>query len=402
VRPGAVALVSLIAALVGGVSALAFADATGWIGGSDTVIVGAPDQRGDADPARVVLEGAEKPLVSGDFSPARIYAARADGVVTIFALFAGEQQAAAASQGSGFIVSNDGLVLTNSHVITSAGETTSEQIVVAPTVYVQFRDGERLPAEVVGWDPFTDVAVVRVERGGHVLKPVPLGDSRRVVVGEPVAAIGSPFGNESSLSVGVVSATNRSISSLTSIYNVVDAIQTDAPINRGNSGGPLFDARGRVIGVNAQIRSESGNNEGVGFAIPINAAKRSLEQLVADGEVSYAYVGVKTTDLTPLAAARFDLGVERGALVTDVSTNSPAARAGLRGGTREVEFNGLNLSLGGDVIVAINGRPVRGADDVVRYVTDEVEPGDVAVFTVVRDGARRRVAVKMGERRLPR
>ena len=401
-RPGAVALISLIAALVGGVSALALADATGWIGESDTVIVGAPDQRGSADPARVVLEGAEKPLVSGDFSPARIYAARADGVVTIFALFAGEQEAAAASQGSGFVVSKNGLILTNSHVITSAGETTSEKIVVAPTVYVQFRDGERLPAEVVGWDPFTDVAVVRVERGGHVLKPVPLGDSRRVVVGEPVAAIGSPFGNESSLSVGVVSATNRSISSLTSIYNVVDAIQTDAPINRGNSGGPLFDARGRVIGVNAQIRSESGNNEGVGFAIPINAAKRSLEQLVADGEVSYAYVGVKTTDLTPLAAARFDLGVERGALVTDVSTNSPAARAGLRGGTREVEFNGLTLSLGGDVIVGINGRPVLGADDVVRYVTDEVEPGDVAVFTVVRDGARRRVAVKMGERRLPR
>ena len=401
-RPGAVALISLIAALVGGVAALALADATGWVGESDTVIVGAAAQRESGDPARVVLEGAAKPLVSGDFDPARIYAARAAGVVTIYALFANDQDASGASQGSGFVVSKDGLVLTNSHVITSAGETSSEDVVVAPTVYVQFRDGERLPADVVGWDPFTDVAVVRVELGSHVLKPVPLGDSRRVVVGEPVAAIGSPFGNESSLSVGVVSATNRSISSLTSIYNVVDAIQTDAPINRGNSGGPLFDARGRVIGVNAQIRSVSGNNEGVGFAIPINAAKRSLEQLVADGEVSYAYVGVKTTDLTPLAAARFDLGAERGALVTDVSANSPAARAGLRGGTREVEFNGLTFSLGGDVIVAINSLPVRNADDVVRYVTEEVEPGDVAVFTVVRDGERRRVAVRMGERRVPR
>jgi 2-alkenal reductase len=402
VRPGAIALISLIAALVGGVSALALGDAAGWIADSETVIVGSPEQPGRGDPAKVVLEGAAKPLVSGDFSPARIYAARADGVVTIYALFAGEENATGASQGSGFVVSDDGLVLTNSHVITSAGETNSEDVVVAPTVYVQFRDGERLPAKVVGWDPFTDVAVVRVERGGHVLKPVPLGDSTRVVVGEPVAAIGSPFGNESSLSVGVVSATNRSISSLTSIYNVVDAIQTDAPINRGNSGGPLFDARGRVIGVNAQIRSESGNNEGVGFAIPINAAKRSLDQLVADGEVSYAYVGVKTTDLTPLAAARFDLGVERGAIVTDVSANSPAARAGLRGGTREAEFNGLTFSLGGDVIVGIDGRPVRSADDVVRYVTDEVEPGEIAVFTVVRDGVRRKVAVRMGERRLPR
>src|SRR5688572_14216701 len=197
--------------------------------------------------------------------------------------------------------------MTNSHVVTTAGESAGAAR-SARTVYVQFADGDRVPGKIVGYDPFTDVAVLRVDGASHKLSAVPLGDSSAVVVGEPVAAIGSPFGNESSLSVGVVSATNRSISSLTSIYNVVDAIQTDAPINRGNSGGPLFDARGRVIGVNAQIRSESGNNEGVGFAIPINAAKRSLEQLVADGEVSYAYVGVKTTDLTPLAAARFDLG----------------------------------------------------------------------------------------------
>jgi 2-alkenal reductase len=236
----------------------------------------------------------------------------------------------------------------------------------------------------------------------HSLAPVPLGNSALVLVGEPVAAIGSPFGNASSLSVGVVSATQRSISSLTSDYNVVDAIQTDAPINRGNSGGPLFDARGRVIGINAQIRSDSGTNEGVGFAIPINAAKRSLEELVADGEVSYAYVGVKTTDLTPSAAAHFKLGARRGAMVTEVSPNSPAARAGLRGAKREVDYNGLSFSLGGDVIVGINGRQVRTADDVVRYVTDDLKPGDVAVFTVVRDGNRRRIAVRLGERPVPR
>jgi 2-alkenal reductase len=300
------------------------------------------------------------------------------------------------------VVSDDGLILTNSHVVTSAGDTTVGKVTAARSVFVQFRDGERVPARVVGWDPFTDVAVVRVDPAQHVLKPLPLGDSDRVVVGEPVAAIGSPFGNESSLSVGVVSATQRSISSLTSIYNVVDAIQTDAAINRGNSGGPLFDARGRVIGVNAQIRSDSGNNGGVGFAIPINAAKRSLDQLVADGEVSYAYVGVKTTDLTPLAARRFRLGARRGALVTEVSENSPAERAGLRGGNRDVEFNGLSLSLGGDLIVGIDGRPVRSADDVVRYVTDELEPGDVAVFTVIRAGQRRQIPVRLGERRLPR
>jgi 2-alkenal reductase len=401
VRPGAVAAISLIAAVIGGVSALALGETTGWVGGTETVIVGSPQQREGGDPTRLVLEGAAEPLVSGDFKPARIYAARADGVVTIYALFSDQVQPSGASQGSGFVVSADGLIMTNSHVITSAGESQSEDVVVARTVYVQFRDGERVPAKVVGWDPFTDVAVVKVARGAHSLKPVPLGDSTRVVVGQPVAAIGSPFGNHTSLSVGVVSATNRSISSLTSIYNVVDAIQTDTPINRGNSGGPLFDSRGRVIGVNAQIRSESGSSEGVGFAIPINSAKRSLEQLVAHGEVSYAYVGVKTTDLTPRAARRFELGVAEGAIVTDVSANSPAARAGLRGGTREVEFNGLSFSLGGDVIVAINGKSIRSADDVVRYVTDELAPGDVAVFTVVRDRERRQIAVRMGERRLP-
>jgi 2-alkenal reductase len=402
VRPGAVAAISLVAAAIGGVSALALGKASGWIGGTETVVVGATSRPEAGQPARVVVEGAPAPLVGGDFDPARIYAARADGVVTIYALFGGDRELGGASQGSGFVVSDDGLILTNSHVITSAGDSDATRVVVARSVYVQFRDGDRVPARVVGWDPFTDVAVVRVGPKSHSLAPVPLGNSALVLVGEPVAAIGSPFGNASSLSVGVVSATQRSISSLTSDYNVVDAIQTDAPINRGNSGGPLFDARGRVIGINAQIRSDTGTNEGVGFAIPINAAKRSLEELVADGEVSYAYVGVKTTDLTPSAAAHFKLGARRGAIVTEVSPNSPAARAGLRGAKREVDYNGLSFSLGGDVIVGINGRQVRTADDVVRYVTDDLKPGDVAVFTVVRDGTRRRVAVRLGERPVPR
>jgi 2-alkenal reductase len=400
VRAGGLASISLIAAAIGGAAALGLGAATGLVGGTETVIVGTPAQEA-AQPARVVVEGAGKPLVGGDFDPARIYAARADGVVTIYAVF-GDDDAPDASQGSGFVVSDEGLILTNSHVVTSAGEADAGDVAAARSVYVQFRDGDRAPADIVGWDPFTDVAVVRVARGTRALAPVPLGDSARVVVGQPVAAIGSPFGNESSLSVGVVSATQRSISSLTSVYNVVDAIQTDAPINRGNSGGPLFDARGRVIGVNAQIRSESGNNEGVGFAIPINAARRSLDQLVADGKVSYAYVGVKTTDLTPSAASRFELGVPRGAMVTEVAPGSPAARAGIRGGDEEAEFNGLSFSLGGDVIVGIDGRTVRTADDVVRYVTDELEPGTLAVFTVVRDGKRRRVPVRLGERPLPR
>jgi S1-C subfamily serine protease len=252
----------------------------------------------------------------------------------------------------------------------------------------------------VGSDPFDDVAVVQVDPKLHALAPVPLGDSDDVVVGEPVAAIGSPFGNQNSLSVGVVSATRRSIDSLTSQYNVVDAIQTDAPINRGNSGGPLFDANGLVIGVNAQIRSDSGRNEGVGFAIPIDAAKRSLQQLVAKGRVSYAFVGIETSDLTPSLARRFGYEVSRAAVISTVRPDSPAARAGLRGGSREAEFNGLSFMTGGDAIVAIDGRQVRGADDVVRVVTEQLLPGDVAVFTVLRDGRRQSIPVRLGTRSL--
>jgi S1-C subfamily serine protease len=219
-----------------------------------------------------------------------------------------------------------------------------------------------------------------------------------------VAAIGSPLGNENSLAVGVVSAVHRSIDAITvRTYKVVDAIQTDAPITHGNSGGPLLDARGRAIGINAQIRSQSGsgNDSGVGFAIPIDAAKRSVEQLLEKGRVTYAYVGIETDDMTPSLSRALHYTVKRGALVVDVKTGSPAAHAGLRGGNSEVNVLGIQkLVTGGDVIVAINGTPVDGADDVVRIVSS-LKPKDVAVFTIVRGGQQQRLAVTLGERRPP-
>jgi S1-C subfamily serine protease len=178
----------------------------------------------------------------------------------------------------------------------------------------------------------------------------------------------------------------------------VDAIQVDAPINHGNSGGPLFDARGRVIGINAQIRSESGNAEGVGFAVPINAARRSMEQLLATGKVAYAYVGITTADLTPGLARRFGYPVRYGAVITSVSPDSPGERAGLRGGSEQREFNGLAVTFGGDVLVAIDGRPVRSANDVVRTVAERLRPGEVSTFTIVRGGSRRSVRVVLATR----
>jgi 2-alkenal reductase len=226
-----------------------------------------------------------------------------------------------------------------------------------------------------------------------------------VVVGEPVAAIGSPLGNENSLAVGVVSAIHRSIDAITvQKYKVVDAIQIDAPITHGNSGGPLLDARGRVIGINAQIRSErgGGNDSGVGFAIPIDAAKHSVAQLVAKGKVSYAYVGITTEDMTPSLARAVGYGVDHGALIIDVNDGSPALAARLRGGTREVDVLGIqDLKVGGDVIVAIDGQPVESADDVVRIVSFTLRPNDVAVFTVVRNGVRKKIAVRLAERQVP-
>jgi S1-C subfamily serine protease len=400
-RPGALAAVAVVAAVLGGTATLLLGKATGWVdddAGTRTVLV--PAENGAATASTRVEGDAAQPLIGNAFDPAEIYAKRAVGVVTIFALFEGEGVDALgnAAQGSGFVVSEDGYILTNSHVITSAGEgAPTERPEAAERVYVQYRDGERVPAEIVGWDVYDDVGLVKIDPDDHPVSPVPLGDSAKVVVGEPIAVIGSPFGNESSLSVGVVAATERSIDSLTSGYNLVDAIQTDAPINRGNSGGPMFDARGEVIGINAQIRSESGNAEGVGFAVPINAARRSMEQLIANGRVRYAWLGVFAQTVTPRLADRFGFDAERGAAIQEVVPESPAGEAGLRGGGAERQFEGLEFRPGGDLIVAIDGRAVQDAEDVVRAISGRL-PGQRVRLTILRGSDRRVVAVVLGER----
>ena len=395
-RPGAVAAVALAAALLGGVVAVMLADRTSLMdgGSTETVVV---SREGPLQIERRLPANAAKPLLGNGFEPAEIYRSRSGGVVTVYAYFDEEPPAEHAAQGSGFVVSKRGEILTSAHVVTTAGRGDRDPEGAA-RLFVAFADGDRVPARLVGWDLYDDVAVLRVEPGAHALEPVPLGDSARVVVGEPVAAMGSPFGNENSLAVGVVSATNRSIDSLTSDYTVADAIQTDAPITHGNSGGPLFDARGRVIGINAQIRSDSGQAEGVGFAIPINAAKRSLEQLVRNGRVAYAYVGVNAEDLTPTIARRFDYAVQRGAVVACVVPNSPGARAGLRGGTEKRRLNGFEFRYGGDVVVAIGNTKVSDADDLVRLVSESLTPGELVRFTVLREGKRMVVPVRLGER----
>jgi len=388
VRPSSF-LVALVAAILGAGAAIAIASVTGLTdGGSTTVVV----ERDDA--ATGGTGPASAPVLGNRFDPAAIYARRAPGVVTLYADLGSEGQA----QGSGFVVDGKGTILTNAHVVTNVADAAGAPVHGAQKLYVEFRDGDRVPARIVGWDLFSDVAVVRVDPADHALAPVPLGRSDTVVVGEPVAAIGSPFNEQSSLSVGVVSATDRTIDSLTSGYSVSGAIQIDAPINRGNSGGPLFDGRGRVIGINAQIRTTSGTAEGVGFAIPIDTARRALVQLVRSGKVSYAYVGVSTQDVTPGLAKRFGFDTQHGALIARVEPGSPGAKAKLRGSTRTVDYNGVDVGLGGDVIVKIGSAQVEDAGDVSRAVT-RLAVGQKVPFTILRNGTERKVVVvKLGER----
>jgi len=401
-RLPALAVVTVVAAALGGGAALGIGKGTGWLDETTkTVVVKAQPSQAASLPASATSK--VPPLQGSSFDPQRIFAARSPGVVTIFAYFGDpKSEATERAQGSGFVISPKGYILTNSHVITNAGE--SSKVQAAQHLYVEFADGDRVEAHSVGWDLYDDVGLVRVDPGAHRLSSVPLGNSALVSVGEPVAAIGSPLGNENTLTVGVVSAIHRSIGAITvQKYKVIDAIQTDTPITHGSSGGPLLDARGRVIGINAQIRSTSGNgnDSGIGFAIPIDAAKNSVGQLIVKGRVTYAYVGISTENMTPSLARVLGYKTQHGALIVDVSAGSPGAKAGLVGGSREVDVLDRTVTTGGDVIVAIDGTPVRGADDVVRFVSYSLRPKDVAVFTIIRHGQRKKVAVTLAERLLP-
>jgi S1-C subfamily serine protease len=390
-RGPTIAVVALAAAVLGGVVALLVATVTGLTDGKTTTVY-VPTTASEAGSGNEPIVRAT-PLGGKGFTPSRIYTARSPGVVTVFAFFdnADEQEA----QGSGFVVTPSGYILTSAHVVTDVVESAHPS--EAHEVFIAFKDQDRVKAKIVGWDGYDDVALLKVDPAAHPLVTVPLGDSSRTRPGDPVAAMGSPFGNEDSIAVGVVSAIHRSISSLTSSFKVVDAIQTDAPITHGNSGGPLFDARGRVIGINAQIRSDSGGAEGVGFAVPINAAKRSMGQLIATGQVVYAFLGVTTEDLTPTLARHLGYGVSRGAIVGEVRGGSPADHAGLEGGTDEQSVNGLTVTTGGDVIVAVNGHPVRSADQVVRDIGSRL-PGETITLTVVRGQERKTLNAKLGAR----
>jgi S1-C subfamily serine protease len=345
--------------------------------------------------SRTVTESGEPPpqvaieTSSPGFNASRVFEEAAPGVVTIRSVF----DAAGAAEGSGFVLDADGEIVTNAHVVTDESSGDREK---ADEVFVEFPDRNVVSAEIVGFDPFADVALLQIEPDGFELHPLELGDDRGLHVGQPVAAIGNPFGEQQSLSVGVVSATDRAVQSLTQ-FEIVGAIQTDASINPGNSGGPLLDAGARVVGINQQIETNSGANDGVGFAVPISAVKRSIAQLREDGEAEYAYIGVSSQALYPQLARKLDLDTTFGGLISEVTPGGPAEEAGLEGGDDKLTFQAGKYLTGGDVILQVDGENIVAPDDLGEVIAAH-QPGDEVVLTILHDNERERVELTLGER----
>jgi 2-alkenal reductase len=307
------------------------------------------------------------------------------------------------SSGSGFVWDTEGHIVTNAHVVHGARE-----------IVVTFRDGYQARAQIVGLDDFSDLAVLRVKTDPKRLLPIALGDSSNLKVGQSVIAIGNPFGLVSSMTTGIISATGRTLNSARMLSPRTRApfqnpaiIQVDAQINPGNSGGPLLDINGRLIGVNTAIRSETGRFQGIGFAVPVNTVKRVVPQLIARGRAEYTWLGVESINsqlgefgsLTVAALAeQFNLPVDYGVIIARVVPGSPADVAGLRGGTRRVVVRGVPIRLGGDIIVAIDGTPIRNFEEMIAYLVTNTTPGDVVTLTIYRGTRRMDVQVTLEAR----
>jgi S1-C subfamily serine protease len=337
-----------------------------------------------------ISQPASDPSANGGRTVQDIYRVEGPGVAFIQAEGVSDSsvfgQEGGTATGSGFVVDEDGTILTNAHVVDGADQVT-----------VSFEEGgESIDADVQGVDPDTDLAVLKIDPGEvEDLTVLPLGDSSNLEVGDPVVAIGNPFGLQRTATTGIVSALQRQIDA-PSGFSISNVIQTDASINPGNSGGPLLDANGRVIGINSQIATGGGQGSvGIGFAVPVNTAKDLLPELRAGEEIKRAYLGVSMATVNEDLANEADLPVDSGALVESIEDGTPAERAGLRGS--EIDELSGELSRAGDVIVAIDGEPVRSADDVVAAVAGK-QPGDTVELEVYRGDDKRTVSVELGER----
>ena len=292
-------------------------------------------------------------------------------------------------EGSGFVWDTEGHIVTNYHVVEDA-----------ETVRVNFADGASLEAEVIGSDADADLAVLEVKLPASGLQPLVLGDSDALQVGQLTIAIGNPYGQDFTMTSGIVSAVGRTIPTNRSSFSIPQVIQTDAAINPGNSGGPLLNRRGEVVGINAMILSDSGSNDGVGFAIPINIAKQIVPTLIAGEDYEYAWLGISGASLTDEVLEAMNLAAgTQGALIISVAENSPADQAGLRGSPQVLTTAGQRYPYGGDIITAIQGEPIAGMDALITYLVDNTRPGDQVTLELVRPGGEKaNASVTLGSR----
>jgi S1-C subfamily serine protease len=355
----------------------------------------------DADPGAEPALSPAAPLATppaangedGRLSVNEIYSRSAPGVAFIHALRAADEPESfnpfdpaprgAIGTGSGFVIDREGRIVTNAHVVDGADRI---QVTLG-------EDGETFQAEVLGADLSTDIAVLEIDADADQIAPLSLGDSTEAKVGDPVVAIGNPFGLDHTATAGIVSAIQREIRGPDG-FTIRNAIQTDAPINPGNSGGPLLDASGRVIGVNSQIQSPTGGNVGIGFAVPIIIAREIAGQLIESGEVQHAFLGIRGTDLTPEIARVLNLDHDSGALVQTVEPGTPAAEAGVEAGEAVVAVGGLEIRAGGDLIIAVDGERVEDMDAVIEAIQSK-RPGDEMELTLVRGDDERAVTVEL-------
>jgi len=385
------------AALLGGAVVAAFgwiAIAAGWISsdGGTTTTVAAP----------ITAPVSSSDSGDGETNTVnQIYKADGDGVAFISATIAPTEEQTVSpfglpeegggggtATGSGFVIDDEGHVLTNNHVVEGATKIT-----------VKLGDSETShDAEVVGADPATDVALLKVDAPASELHPLTLGSSSDMEVGDPVVAIGNPFGLDRTVTSGIVSALQRQIQAPNG-FSIDNVIQTDAAINPGNSGGPLINGAGEVIGINSQIQTggTSGGNVGIGFAVPIDTVKAELQQLKETGEVEHAYLGISGATITPELAQAINLPVKEGVLVQSVEPGGPADKAGVKGGDTTGTIEGIEVGLGGDVITEIDGKKLKSMDEVVAIVS-ESEPGEELELTLLRDGESKTATVTLADR----
>jgi S1-C subfamily serine protease len=383
----------LVVALVGAGLALGGAALLGKLGDHTTVQQVLTTSR----PATATVQSSSKGL-----TPEAIYQHDGPGVVQItatsvtqsapdpFNFFPSTPQTSK-SLGSGFVLDRAGHIITNFHVIQGAQK-----------VQVSFSGQDQLPATVVGKDRSTDVAILKIDAHSRALTPLPLGNSDAVRVGDPVYAIGNPFGLTRTLTTGVVSAVQRQIFAPNGVP-IDSAIQTDAAINHGNSGGPLIDVGGRVIGVTSQIQTGSDQNQGnvgIGFAIPVNTVRDIAGQIIANGKAQHAFLGLGAAAVTPQLQKLFNLPTSRGLLVRDVTKGSGADKAGIKGGTTSVVVQGESYKVGGDIITKIDGTPVSSYDQLYAAVQRK-HPGDSLKIELYHHNSKRTVTAKLGTRSGP-